>query len=327
MSEVKNSDFGAKLAEIWRQIRKTAKKVKTSALKGLTRWLDPKLQPYRAKNTTLNPQKPAQNAPETRENAKMERTTSAQKSALEGSETSLMASSVRKNPEDASDSLKNSSDIPRSREEFLEILHNIPLAVFSASQRKQFEAILSLDFATVDELMLPKGNIVYVDQNEMLGPLTLDRLFRSGMKHFPVTNAGNQIIGCIHTARLNSLDIKQSSKARDILDPNVYYARADYTLEQALEVFLRTESYFLLVVDKFGKVIGILNFTDFASFLFGKLKNDGFLHDDDRLAVAKRHLTQIDTRISNSQHDRTSKNTSDKPRNSATTSRTRLRHG
>ncbi len=51
----------------------------------------------------------------------------------------------------------------------------------------------------------------------------------------------------------------------------------------------------MLVVDKYGKIVGILNFTDLTSFLFGKLKNDGFLHDDDRLAVAKRHIEDVTT--------------------------------
>lgn len=46
----------------------------------------------------------------------------------------------------------------------------------------------------------------------------------------------------------------------------------------------------MLVVNKYGKITGILNFTDLTRYLFGKLKNDGFLYDDDRLAVAKRHL-------------------------------------
>lgn len=295
MSEVKNSDFGAKLMKVWQRIRKVAKKAKNSTLRGFTRWIDPKLQPYRAKSTGLGPQTPAQNASGAIDNTKTGRTTNIEKHAPEAPKTPLVAKSVTATPQNASENLKSNSDIPHSREEFLEILHNIPLAVFSTSQRKQFEAILNLDFTPVTDLMLPKNNIIYVDQNEILGPLTLDRLFRSGMKHFPVTNAGNQIIGCIHTARLNSLDIKQSSKARDILDPNVYYVREDYTLEQALEVFLRTEGYFLLVVDKYGKIVGILNFTDLTSFLFGKLKNDGFLHDDDRLAVAKRRIEDVTT--------------------------------
>lgn len=286
MSEVNSSDFVAKLEKAWRKFCKTAKKAKNTTLTSFTHWIDPKLQPYRAQNSKTTVEKPLEAA----KNPDLGRGTDAAKNPPEGSENAEGA----KTPENAANfavsDAKFAPEIPTSREEFLEILHNIPLAVFSHSQRKQLEAILNFDLTSVEELMLPKNRIVYVDENEMLGPLTLDRLFRSGMKHFPVTDAKNHIIGCIHTARLNSLDIKQSSKARDIIDPNVYYVREDYTLEQALEVFLRTESYFVLVVNRYGKIVGILNFADLTRYLFGKLANDGFLHDDDRLAVAKRQF-------------------------------------
>lgn len=306
MSEVKNSDFATKLHQFWENFCRTAKKAKNRALTGLASWLDPKLQHYlpenqaqslkhQTKDPKIQPNQPQNHsntvkmppqeslgAPETKESTP---STSFAKNRSGSPEISLEANSAAKSPD-------FSTEIPTSRAEFLEILHNIPLSVFSRSQRKQLETIMNIDLTTVSELMLPENRIVYVDQDEMLGPLTLDRLFRSGLKHFPVTDRKNQIVGCIHTARLNSLDIKQSEKARDILDPNVYYVREDYTLEQALEVFLRTESYFLLVVDHYGKITGILNFSDFADFLFGKLKNDGFLHDDDHLAVAKRHFEQ-----------------------------------
>lgn len=292
MSEVKNSDFTAKLENFWRDLCKEAKKAKTNILTDFARWVDPKLQPYRdskAKNTPRN-------APETSQTSKTEPTTSGEKNRSGGSENAQEANPAPKTADFSDFQTKNPSDVPNSREEFFEILYNIPFSVVSQSQRRQFEAILNLDFTLVEELMLPASRIVYVDKNEILGPLTLDRLFRSGMKHFPVVDQKNEIIGCIHTARLNSLDIKQSSKAYDILDPNIYYIRSDYTLEQALEVFLRTESYFLLVVDKYGKIIGILNLTDLAEYLFGKFKNDGFLHDDDRISVAKRHFLTDDRR-------------------------------
>ena len=286
MSEVKNSDFVAKMGELWHKFCEQAKKTKRSALRNFTRWVDPKLQPYRTENKKLTALEPLE-TPEIRDS---DRDTAFSKKPLVDSENAEKPNLTSKSPNSSFGGANSSLEIPHSREDFLEILHNIPLSVFSSSQRKQLETILNLDFVHPEELMLPESRIVYVDQNEVLGPLTLDRLFRSGMKHFPVTDTKNQIIGCIHTARLNSLNIKQSSTARDILDPNVYYVREDYNLEQVLEVFLRTESYFLLVVNKYGKITGILNFTDLTRYLFGKLKNDGFLYDDDRLAVAKRHL-------------------------------------
>ena len=126
--------------------------------------------------------------------------------------------------------------------------------------------------------------------HEVLGPLTLDRLYHSGYQHFPVINDSRRIIGLIHTTALNSLEIKETSRAIDILDPKVYYLREDYTLNQALAAFLRTNCYFFLVIDRFERIVGMLTYQMIIDYLLGETPSDNFDRDADRLAVAKRKL-------------------------------------
>ena len=181
-------------------------------------------------------------------------------------------------------------DVPTSQAEILAVIESASYKVFPKDERRLVEAVLTLKERPVREIMVPKDKIVYVNSNELLGPLVLDQLYRSKLLHFPVKNAKNEVVGAIHTASLNSLEVKESFRAGEILDPNIYYIRDDYTMADALDTFLRNGCYFCLVVNNYGKVVGMVNFSDLTMEIFGDLKIDDFQRDDDSLAVAKRRF-------------------------------------
>lgn len=181
-------------------------------------------------------------------------------------------------------------DVPTSKAEILAVIESAPYKVFPKDERRLVEAVLTLKERPVREIMVPKDKIVYVNSNELLGPLVLDQLYRSKLLHFPVKNAKNEVVGAIHTASLNSLEVKESFRAGEILDPNIYYIRDDYTMADALDTFLRNGCHFCLVVNNYGKVVGMVNFSNLTMEIFGDLKIDDFQRDDDSLAVAKRRF-------------------------------------
>lgn len=181
-------------------------------------------------------------------------------------------------------------DVPTSKAEILAVIESAPYKVFPKDERRLVEAVLTLKERPVREIMVPRDKIVYVNSNELLGPLVLDQLYRSKLLHFPVKNAKNEVVGAIHTASLNSLEVKESFRAGEILDPNIYYIRDDYTMADALDTFLRNGCHFCLVVNNYGKVVGMVNFSNLTMEIFGDLKIDDFQRDDDSLAVAKRRF-------------------------------------
>ncbi|MBQ9019761.1 CBS domain-containing protein, partial [Candidatus Saccharibacteria bacterium] len=134
----------------------------------------------------------------------------------------------------------------------------------------------------------PRSDITFVSQDEVLGPLVLDKLYKSGYAHFPVVDARRHVIGLLHTEALNSLEIRETDVAKNFLDPNVYYVRADYSLEQVLAAFLRTNCYFFLVIDKTARLVGMLTYEMLTDYLLGGEIVDDFDRDNDRQAVAQR---------------------------------------
>lgn len=249
-------NFGAFLKRCWKKF-----------LRRFTKWIDPKLEPYRTH--------PRANTQPITDPDELKAPTF-QPAEIQHHQTTLHPTD---NPLD---------DAPRTRADVFEILAQAPHSVFSQRERNMITNLLELPDVKVSSLMLPASKIVYVDADEVLGPLTLDRLYRSGLSHFPVKNAKGDLIGCVHTTHFNNLNIRESNRVSEILDPGLYYVREDYSLEQTLNAFLRTNAFFLLATDRYGKVTGLVTFNDFMRHLFGANSKDSFDRDDDRLAVASR---------------------------------------
>lgn len=142
----------------------------------------------------------------------------------------------------------------------------------------------------VSSIMTPKSKILYAKKDETLGPLTLDRLYRYGAQHFPVVDAGEHIIGILHTSELNLLNLKDTPTVADVLDRRMYYLRSDYKLSQAFAAFLRTGCPLFLVVDRENRIVGTLAASHLLETLLGTVPSDDFDQDSDRAAVANRKV-------------------------------------
>lgn len=277
MSEVKNIFLSCLrvVASILSHAKRYLKKFCRNFWRSFTSWIDPKLEKYRTRRnkkvvseSTSHPQEVTSSAP---------------------TETLVTSATETITTKDCSKS--NKEYTPTSIEDFLALLKRTPRSVISGRERHVIATIMNFPTTLVSKLMLPPTAITYVKEDEVLGPLILDRLYRSGFQHFPVIDKDRRIIGLIHTTALNSLEIKQTSRAREILDPKVYYLREDYTLNQALAAFLRTNCYFFLVIDRFERIVGMLTYEMIVDYLLGETPTDNFDRDSDRLAVAKRRLS------------------------------------
>lgn len=179
--------------------------------------------------------------------------------------------------------------VPESLEDLIGVLKRSPQSVLSGKQRALIAACMSFEDRKVSDIMMPKSEITFVYEHDFLGPLMLDKLYQSGSSHFPVMSSdGRQIIGLIHTDQLNSLEIKNTDRASNYIDKKVYYLRDDYTLEQAMAAFLRTNCFFFLVIDDTGKLVGLLTYKMLVAYLLGYVPHDDFDEDTSIAAVSKR---------------------------------------
>lgn len=194
---------------------------------------------------------------------------------------SSSSSSPELNPEE-------SPSIPRTTDELVHLLQLTPTSVLSSRDRQIIAAAMSFSTFPVRRLMLPKSEMTFVKEDDVLGPLMLDQLYQSGFSHFPVLDHNGQISGVIATDSLNSLAIKHTDRAAKFIDRQIFYLRDDYTLEQAVAAFLRTSHPFFLVINHVGELVGQLTLEMLISHLLGQIPTDDFDQDSDRTAVQNR---------------------------------------
>lgn len=159
---------------------------------------------------------------------------------------------------------------PRTLEDFIGVVSRTPKNILDATDRARLSAVMSFNDRTVSDLMAPSSSIVFVKNNEILGPLVLDRLYKSGFTNFPVIDSHEHIKGIIHTEALNSLEIKKAERADKYMDRGVHYLHASDSLSHAVAEIERTNSYYFLVLDENNDLTGFFTTEMLLSYLLGK---------------------------------------------------------
>ena len=147
--------------------------------------------------------------------------------------------------------------IPENYDEIIEIL--VKNEVLSKTEKKRVAAILSFDETKVGDLMIPYGEIEFLHEDDVLGPIMLDKLYKSGFTDFPVIDKTGRILGTLSTRLLNRLEIKEEILAKEVELDKVFYVRNDYSVANFLAAALRTRTNYFIVCDKFKRTVGVIS--------------------------------------------------------------------
>jgi magnesium and cobalt transporter len=163
--------------------------------------------------------------------------------------------------------------------------------ILSDSEIKLIIASLSFDDKLVREVMTPKSVVETIKRGEILGPLTLDDLHKTGHSRFPVIDEDiDHVVGILHIKSVLTLDTskKHTSKVESAMSKDVHYIRDDHNLSQALSGFLSTHNHLFIVINEFRETVGIITLEDTLEVLLGRRIVDEFDAHDDMRAVAAR---------------------------------------
>ena len=158
---------------------------------------------------------------------------------------------------------------PNSLEDFIDVLRRTPKNILSDQDRNRIAAIMSFDSRTIDKLMVEKSKMIFVNNKDILGPLVLDKLYKSGFTNFPVVDNHNKVKGIIHTEALNTLEIRKTDRAEKYMDKHVNYLHLGDSLEFVVEEIERTNSYYFLVLDKDESLAGFFTIQMLLDYLLG----------------------------------------------------------
>lgn len=176
-----------------------------------------------------------------------------------------------------------------SREEFLHVVARSG-TLLTTQERQLIESGLGFNEKTVNSIMTPRSVIDSIPKDELLGPLILDELHKTGHSRFPVTDGDiDHVVGVLHLRDMVLLQSKRSVKALTAMKTPVYYIKETQTLQQALGAFLKTHHLLFVVVNEYRETVGIITLEDVIEALLGRKIIDEFDAHEDLRAVATRN--------------------------------------
>lgn len=159
---------------------------------------------------------------------------------------------------------------PKTLEDFIGVISRAPKTILSSSDRTKIAAAMSFSDHSVSDLMIPKTEMVFVKRSEILGPLILDQLYKSGFTVFPVINEKDKVLGVIRTEALNALEIKKTDRAEKYLDSNFSYLKDTDSLETAIQKIKTTNSFYFLVLNNEESLVGFFTIEILLDYFLGK---------------------------------------------------------
>lgn len=176
-----------------------------------------------------------------------------------------------------------------SREEF-EYTFNELSGLLTSSERKMFSGVMHFEGKLVKNHMTPRSVMEAVGAHELLGPLVLDNLYKTGHTHFPVFEGDiDHLVGILHIYSLFTLDNKKSLAVKDAMEPRVFYINEEQTLDDALTACIKHRRHLLVVVNSYRETVGVITIEDVVEQLIGRKIVDQFAEHDDLRKVAERN--------------------------------------
>lgn len=183
-----------------------------------------------------------------------------------------------------------------SKEELLEMIEKSGDALGS-HEKKLLINSLKFDSVTVKDVMTPRSVVETISHDEVLGPLVLNDLYKTGHSRFPVVGEDvDHIVGVLYVRDLLVVNSStQSQKVSQLMDEEVCFIHEEQDLAYALKAFIRTEKLLFVVVNSYRETVGIITLEDVIEALLGQKITDEFEHHTDLRAVAEKNERRNNT--------------------------------
>ena len=163
---------------------------------------------------------------------------------------------------------------------------------FTAEEKTTLLHSIRFTEKRVKDSMTLRPLIETVKKSEILGPLVLDGLHKTGHSCFPVTYGTiDQVVGVLYLADVLTIDTsrKHTALVETAMDKRVLYIHQDRSLVEALSILLEAHRHVLIVADDEGKTAGLLTLGDIIKALFGyRLTHQHYESSDQSAATDRR---------------------------------------
>jgi len=155
----------------------------------------------------------------------------------------------------------------------------------SADELRIIKHSLAFGEKSVYDIMTPRSVVAFVKEDDLLSPILLDELYKSGHSRFPVlAKSSDQATGILYTKDLH--DLKRHTNVHELMHKPVHYVNENRELDHVLQAFIRTKQHLFLVVNEFTEITGLVTIEDVVEQILGKPIIDEFDRYDSMRDVA-----------------------------------------
>ena len=169
---------------------------------------------------------------------------------------------------------------PLTHEELRTVVHDKGTTI-SSEHQQMLLGVLDLDKATVEDIMIPKNEIIGIDLNDDWEDI-ITQLENIAYTRIPVYRGNiDNVVGFLHLRKLllNILekDIELKDLEQALREP--YFIPEGTNLKKLLYEFQNKKRRFSLVVDEFGDIQGLVTLEDLLEEIVGEFTNDPATYD------------------------------------------------
>jgi len=186
--------------------------------------------------------------------------------------------------------MEHDNFVPQSEKELVQVIRRTPREVLSVRDRNLISGAMSFAKRRAMLITMPREDIVFLEDSDVLGPLNLDKLYKTGDKIFPVLNKAKKVCGIIRPEKIDVLHISKNQPVSKLMSHDVVFARDDYSLEQLLAVFLRNHTDYVFIIDKDENLLGYAELDTLIAVLFNREIKDDFEDDSSSISVSRREV-------------------------------------
>lgn len=163
---------------------------------------------------------------------------------------------------------------PSSREELEHLIEESETSV-SRDEVQLLKSALRFYEKTAANVMTGTTDLVTVPVDEVVGPLVVNDLHKTGHTVFPVVDRVGEYVGLFDISGFTSLRRLESPSVRDVMSSEVIHIGQDEPLDEVLKLFVDTKQTCMFVTDEEQNVVGLISLSDIVRALTGWSRHPG----------------------------------------------------
>ncbi len=156
-----------------------------------------------------------------------------------------------------------------SKDELMALIEGSP-GVMTQAEISRLKASLRFDSIKVEEVMTSRQKVVAVNQDESLGPLVLDELYKTGHSRFPVYDQDiDHVVGVLYLQDI--VDVTEGQKTvKSAMRRPMMFVKKSQRLSVVLSQFIKKHQHLAIVLGENKETVGVISLEDVLAELVGE---------------------------------------------------------